>query len=322
MFLTLWLLACAPEPSDRGGPTGATTTPAGTPGGSTADSGDASSTGPTTTYDCSQPWPDSLGATVVGSVPASEDFDIDHDGYLIHVEQRNLVARSSVDGSVTIIAPNLTFSASGTRVLRNGDVVVGDAFDGSLVLVDRQTGATTHLLSRAWPNGIDVDADDNIYVSDFTENGSVTRINAYDPTDMEVLLDGVPHPNGVALSPDGNTLYVAFNNEAEIWALHRDPAGDWGDPSLFVDGLGSAQSVTTDVCGTLYWEAFDTIRRQLADGSAHGDVTTAPGFQYLPNIRWGHGQGGFEAEHLYALSRGELWSFHVGIPGKRHISDQ
>ncbi len=323
-FLAFVLLACSPSPdrkpepgTDSATPTASSSTPTGSP--ATTDSG---STGPTTTFDCTQPWPDSLGATIVGSVPASEDFDIDADGNLIQVRASNLISRSSVDGSVTVIVPNLTWSAAGTRVLATGDIVVADVAGGSLVLVDRQTGATQNLLARNWPNGIDVDADNNVYVSDFSENGSVTRINAYDPADNEILLDGIDNPNGVALSPDGRTLYIAANWDSDIWALEKDASGDWGPPTLFNGSSGSAQSVTTDACGTVYWEAFDTVKRMSADGAQSGTLTTAPGFQYLPNLRWGYGVGGFKAEHLYALSRGELWEFHVGIPGKRHISAQ
>lgn len=332
MRLTLMcagLLACTPVPDPAlQGPGSSNTTidtdpTPDTDTDATPDTDDTDTdSGPTITYDCSLPWPTSLGPTLIGPVPASEDFDIDADGDLIHVENSNLVVRSSVDNSVTVIAGNLTWSASGTRVLRNGDIVVADSANGNVVRVDRQTGAKVTLINRNWPNGIDVDADDNVYVSDFADIGSVTRINAYDPADNEILLANVARPNGVALSPDGNTLYIAANWSDEIWALEKDGNGDWGPPSMFHTNPGAAQSVTTDICGTVYWESGDTVRRQTADGAQSGDVTTAPGFQYTPNLRWGYGVGGFKAEHLYALSRGDLWEFHVGVPGKKHISEQ
>jgi len=328
-LLCLGLLACAPveDPGVRDSDSDTeTTTDSDTDTTAPTDTDDTDTdtetTGPTTDYDCTTPWPATTDPVVIGPVPASEDFDIDADGNLIHVESGNLVVRDSVTNTVTVIAPNLTWSASGTRVLRNGDIVVADSANGNVVRVDRQTGAKVILINRNWPNGIDVDRDDNIYLTDFADIGSVTRINAYDPTDNEILINNVARPNGVVLSPDGNTLHVALNWSNEIWKMEKDVNGDWGPPSIFHNSPGSAQSVTTDICGTLYWEALDTVRRRTADGAQSGDVGTAPGFQYMPNLRWGYGVGGFQEGHLYALSRGELWEFYVGVPGKKHISDQ
>jgi len=286
----------------------------------TAETGETG-TPPLTTYDCSTPWPDSLGARTVSSIAASEDFDITEDGYLVHVEAGNLVARSYLADDSYLIAANVSSNAAGTRVLKNGDVAVSDVSTGTLVLVDRLTGNKTVLLSRNWPNGIDVDKDDNIYVTDFADSGTLTRINAYNPDDNEILASNMYRPNGVVLSPDGQFLYIAANWQDEIWRMEKDANGDWGSLQVWQTAPGVPQSVTTDACGTVYWENWAKVRRKSADGSDGGEVADAGG-GYFPNLRWGNDVGGFQRDHLYGLSGGQLWEFHVGIPGKKHISIQ
>ena len=325
LLLLTVLLACGPEPVQAPGDTDPTvptvptltTTPTGVDTSSTGDTG----TPPLTTYDCSTPWPDSLGARTVSSIAASEDFDITEDGYVVHVEGGNLVARSYLADDSYLIAPNVSNNAAGTRVLKNGDVAVADVSTGTLVLVDRLTGAKTNLLSRNWPNGIDVDKDDNIYITDFADNGTLTRVNAYNPDDNEILASNMYRPNGVVLSPDGQHLYIAANWIDQIWRMEKDANGVWGGLEVWQEQPGVPQSVTTDACGTVYWENWALVRRKSADGTQGGNVADAGG-GYFPNLRWGNDVGGFKRDHLYGLSGGELWEFHVGIPGKKHISIQ
>lgn len=325
-LLCALLIGCTPQPQDTDRPD-PTTTPTGTlPTGTTTttDTSDTgtTTTGPTTTYDCALAWPATQGFANIASMPPSEDFDITADGYLVHVENGNLVKRSYNGQDQILISPNVTSNAAGTRVLKNGDVLVAAVDTGTLILVDAVTGQKETIWSANWPNGMDVDADDNVYVSDFADNGVVMRINVYQPDDREVLIDNIHRPNGIALSPDGLTLYVAANWDDRIVAIDKDPVtGNWGTPRLFKDSPGAAQSVTTDVCGTVYWEAGSDVYRQTADGTSGGQVAD-PAQGYFPNLRFGNDVGGFQRDHLYGLSSNSLYEFHVGVPGKKHISIQ
>lgn len=319
--------ACAPEPTGRppggGTPVGTVTTTPTTTVGTPTDSGTTTSSGTTvtTTYDCTLPWPATQGAHVVGSIPSTEDFDITADGYVVHIESGNLVKRNLAGDQVIPIAANVTFNASGTRVLRTGDVVVAAVDSGTLFLVDQYTGSKTPLWNGNWPNGIDIDRDDNVYVTDFADNGSLTRINAYNPDDREVLATNMYRPNGVVLSPDYQTLYIAANWENAIWAMERNLDGTWGSIHVFQDNPGSAQSVTTDACGTVYWEKSNELWRRTADRVDAGNVAVM-GQGYFPNIRFGNDVGGFKRDHIYGLSNNQLVEVHVGVPGKKHISIQ
>ncbi len=334
--MSRWLLgvllvsACTPEPgpthTPQGGtPGGTPTTPVtGTVTGTLTDSGTTTpptGTTATTTYDCTLAWPATQGATAVGTMPSTEDFDITADGYVVHVESSNLVLRDYTGVNVTVVSPNVTSNASGTRVLSTGDIVVADVTAGTLWLVERATGNKTPLWYGNWPNGIDTDRDDNVYITDFADNGSLTRINAYNPQDREVIVDGVYRPNGVVLSPDYQTLYIAANWENAIYAIERNLDGTWGDSFLFQDNPGSAQSVTTDACGTVYWEKSNELWRRTADRVDAGNVAVM-GQGYFPNIRFGNDVGGFKRDYIYGLSNNQLVEVHVGVPGKKHVSIQ
>lgn len=320
------LVACQPEPVDTDRP--ASGTPAGTlvgtlTGGSgiTTDTGTTTST-VTTTYDCTTPWPASMGATQVSSgIASTEDFDITADGYIVHVESGNLVKRSYNGQDTILISPNVTNNAAGTRVLRNGDVVVADVSGGTLILVDHVTGTKTTLFNANWPNGIDVDRDDNIYITDFADQGTITRINAYNPTDRETIASNMNRPNGVVLTPDGQTLIIAANWSNQLWAIDKQVDGTWSGVRVFQNNPGSAQSVTTDVCGTVYWESGSDVWRKRQDGTDGGPVLQG-GAGYFPNLRFGNDVGGFKRDYLYGLSNNALFEFHVGVPGKKHISLQ
>lgn len=285
---------------------------------STPTSGLATTTGtpPTDTlYDCSLPWPTPLGSQVVSAMPRSEDFDISPEGTLIHVEDGNLVERSYDGQLVAVISPNITAEAAGTRLLPTGDVLVAAVPEGTLYRVDRATGEKVAIWSGNRPNGLDVDAQNNVYLSDFNEQGSVVRVNAYQPQDQEVLLDDVYNPNGVALAPDGRSLYVALNHLDRILVLERSSTTDpWGPPRSFREQAGIPQGLAVDACGTVYWEAGSDVFRQRADGSESGPVVQLD-WGYFPNMRFGTDAGGFERASLYRLADGDLHRVHVGIPG-------
>ena len=90
----------------------------------------------------------------------------------------------------------------------DGINVVADVDNGSLDFIDGVTGGIVPLSTNfSYPNGVEVDEDSNVYVADQTQN-KIVRINAYDTTDFEVISTAITGPNGVVLSPDGQTLYV------------------------------------------------------------------------------------------------------------------
>ena len=73
------------------------------------------------------------------------------------------LTRQAKDGTETLMTPNLGQTA-GTRFLSNGDLIIADVEQGALLRV-APSGSTQVILSGiAYPNGVEVDRDDYIYV--------------------------------------------------------------------------------------------------------------------------------------------------------------
>jgi len=288
--------------------------------GSTAATGDTA-----VEFDCTAPWPKApISVTTLTGYSTSEDFDFDADGYAVSVVSNNLVGKDQYGGT-KVISPGVSNGAAGTRVLSTGDWVVADVPTGSIVLVTAATGAKQVILGGlAYPNGLEVDEDDNVYIGE-NSGDRVIRVNAYNPKDVEVVAQGLREPNGVILSPDGQTLYVGSFGGGKIYAVDRDPAGGWLPYRTFYDPVGrdgGFDGINVDACGNVYITEFTTgkVYRVSPDGLQATEVADLPSF-WIPNLRWGVGVGGWDEDTLYVADRdqGRIFAIEVGIPGKPHI---
>jgi len=107
-----------------------------------------------------------------------------------------------------------------------GRILVTDSATGALIRFDRDgrrmdvlgTRGAVHLVS---PKGLDVGADGTIYVADV----GVRKVQAFDPEGKLVAAYGkqgeLTNPTDVALSPDGDRLYVADSKAHEVVIFHR-----------------------------------------------------------------------------------------------------
>jgi sugar lactone lactonase YvrE len=259
----------------------------------------------------------------------SEDFDFDGAGLTIAIYSGNLTGKEKGGPYVRLISPGLIGGqAAGTRVLPTGDYVVADVGQGTLELVDGVSGAAITMASGfGYPNGVEVDSLNNVYVADQDAN-KIVRVNAYDNDDYELVAGGLTGPNGLVLSPDEQTLYVgtfADWSGNKIYAIDRDPAGGWMEERVIFSsggGDGGYDGINVDICGNVYWTEYieGKVWRLLADGSSVDRVATLPSY-WIPNLRWGHDIGGWERDILYVSDRedGRIFALEMGIPGKKHV---
>lgn len=311
-----------PAPTDDTEPTDGTTPPIDTYVTATGDTG--GTTTPPPEVDCAAITLPAVPVpfTTAGEYSSSEDFDFDSNGYVGVVYQGNLVGKNFY-GDNLLIAPGVSDWPSGTRVLSTGDWVVADTGRGAVVRIDVATGAQTVLTSSlAWPNGIEVGEGDQLFVTDFS-TGRVFRVNAYDPTDTEVIGMGLSQANGIVLSPDELSLYVIESWTAAIVAFDKDPyGGGWTGPRLVLyEAGGDYQGLNADACGNLYVTdasvaAQSPILRVTPDGTPEVLVMLPTG--YPPNLRFGSGIDGWDRETLYVSDRdqGRLFAIEAGVPGK------
>jgi gluconolactonase len=178
-------------------------------------------------------------------------FWVASDGYLIFsdvVEQNGPAAKIyRFDPRTRVFStfpyPDSPTSTNGLAVDAQGRLVACERWNGALARISR---SERHVLAERAPDGqplnapndLTIRADGNIYFSDTTWG---SRPGAHAPTAVYRLApDGalsvafrVDMPNGVVLSPDGDTLYVGSDAQDRLWRLPVARDGSVGSPEPF-----------------------------------------------------------------------------------------
>ena len=152
---------------------------------------------------------------------------------------------------------------NGLAIHRDGRIFVADHRRG-LLTVDPASGAVTTLLGRIRREGfkglndLTFDARGNLYFTDQGQtglqdpSGRVWRLGA--DGRLERLVDNVPSPNGLVLSPDERTLYLAVTRANQIWRLPLHDDGSTTKVNLFLQlqgGLTGPDGLAMDAEGNL-----------------------------------------------------------------------
>jgi gluconolactonase len=179
------------------------------------------------------------------------------------------------------------------------------------------------------PNDLVLRADGNLYFSDpdfQSPSGRIqgaTRVYRIAPAQggqagaISVVDDSIEQPNGVTLSPDGNTLYVSGGSVLRSYAL--DAAGAPTPIKTFQQSLQVPDGMAMDCAGNIY--AVENSARRIRVFSADGTLlgTIGPqGFdnQGLTNLAF----GGPNRTTLFISSftqgsQGGLYSVELNVPG-------
>ena len=189
------------------------------------------------------------------------------DGSVLAVEVRGgTLARISLDGEVTRVAdcgggPNgaaigpdgsvYVCNNGGFQWSENGGLVFPGGqpegyTGGSIQRVDLTTGEVTTLYTHCGdiqlrgPNDIVFDTSGGFYFTDLgksrpreLDKGAVFYASTDGSTIREVAFP-MDHPNGIGLSPDGQTLYVAESTTARVWAWDIEGEGGLANKRLVV----------------------------------------------------------------------------------------
>jgi gluconolactonase len=209
----------------------------------------------------------------------------------------NLILKMNPQGQVSVFRSDSgrtngnAFDTEGRLISCEGSGL-GAGGRRRIVRTDMKTGATTVLTERYngkrynSPNDVCVDAVGRIWFTD-------PRYG--DRTDMEVDVEGVyridadgrvtrvvgqpevQKPNGIAVAPDGNVLYVADSNDEvggnrKIWAFDISPKGELSNRRPLYDfeqGRG-ADGIRTDMQGNVW------IAAGIRTPRPPGEVTDVP----------------------------------------------
>ena len=159
------------------------------------------------------------------------------------------VFRVAPDGTFTLVA-EYDGEPNGLKIHRDGRIVIADYRRG-LMQLDPASGAVSPLLERdrlepfKGLNDLVFARNGDLYFTDqgltglHDPSGRLYRLRASGR--LEVVLDNVPSPNGVVLTPDEKTLYLAVTRGNCVWRVPLLPDGSTLKVGVFVQlsgGLG------------------------------------------------------------------------------------
>lgn len=152
---------------------------------------------------------------------------------------------------------------NGLRIHRDGRLFIADHRRG-LVTIDPVDRRVSVLLERAHGepfkglNDLVFASNGDLYFTDQGQSG------LQDPSGrvfclrvdgrLELVLDGIPSPNGLVLSSDERTLFLAVTRANQIWRLPLGPEGRTSKVGVFlnISGGGGPDGLAMDVNDTLF----------------------------------------------------------------------
>lgn len=233
---------------------------------------------------------------------------------------------------VTELLSNLGAAGIGDRDLLVADFGPTNAFrqgrnsDGIVWRVTPEGEKTEAALGIGDPNFILVRSDKSYLVSD----DATADIYLVQPDGaVELYTTAVNHPNGLALSRDESTLYVAqiFTNirpvvmDNAVWAIRLEDGKPVKDAKLAVRaGPGAAiDGLAMDSQGRVYIAANREGKLWRYDPASDEMTLIAEGMFGIASLAFGEGE--FDARSIYATATfsggrgGKVWRIPVGIEG-------
>lgn len=174
------------------------------------------------------------------------------------------------------------------------------------------------------PNDLVVRHDGNIY---FTDSNWGARPGIPHPPmgvyrvspkgELDRVLD-VEKPNGIALSPDGATLYVGSDAQAKVWKLTVDTAGALGTQTLLIDGarVPGGFKVPDGICiddlGNLFVTNNADDVKAIVVFDSNGRALGRIPFPVAPsNCTF----GGADRKTMYVTTLHAVYEVQMGTPG-------
>jgi gluconolactonase len=241
----------------------------------------------------------------------------------------NLYITNIPYGQIFKISPRGEFSLvatydgepNGLKIHRDGRIFIDDK--QGLMLLDPDTGKVEVFFDRPHRerfkglNDLHFAANGDLYFTDQGETG------LHDPTGrlwrlrhhgrLDLLLDNVPSPNGLVLTPDESILYLAVTRGNAVWRVPLHPDGSVGRVGIFIqlsggtgpDGMAMDSEGNLAVChvgmGSVW--LFSRLGRPLYElPSCAGHGTTNAAF------------GGPDGKSLYITESETGTVLHARVP--------
>jgi gluconolactonase len=233
----------------------------------------------------------------------------------------NVIYRYLPGGAVT---PLLTPSGKSNGLAREvSGAILAAEHDGRRV--SRITGTAVAAVAERFegkrfhsPNDVIAAPDGTIYFTDppyglagrpaeLDFNG-VFRVDAAGAVTAEYRGATAKRPNGIALAPDGKTLYVAFTDNGEVLGFPVGSGGALGAPARAALTTGGADGMAVDPSGNLFVAANAGIEVFRRDGTAWGVIP-------VPAKPTNCAFGGADHRTLLITTPKELYQVVLPYPG-------
>lgn len=215
----------------------------------------------------------------------------------------------AVDGTGLLVSANQGVYGIATLDPANpgaAPVVVADSYNGA---------------SFNSPNDLTIRNDGNIYFTDPSwqcdgcSNQTVKGVYRIPPGGVPELVTTAPqnNPNGIALSPDQNTLYIGGSEDNKLTAHPLQADGSVGAGSDF-GGVRGTDGLGVDCAGNVY-AALNQVGELKVLSPAGTEIAKFTGLPSVTNAAF----GGPNNTTLYITSQepddGKLYSVELNVPG-------
>lgn len=189
--------------------------------------------------------------------------------FLADILRANLYYRkirpSALDGASSELLMGENGHISGMLVDWDDQIIACQVKDKRLIRIDTKNGTTEEVISTTengepfnGPNDLVMDMIGGIYFTDPDFLHSASKANPqgvyYLPPggSAKMVLDDLHRPNGIALSPDGMTLYVTPASDNVLMAYPVISPGRVGAPRRLAELPGPGDGMATDTDGNIY----------------------------------------------------------------------
>lgn len=254
------------------------------------------------------PADDGKGHVYFNDIPENKTYVVDYKGKLslfrepsnhsngLMVNAKGEVVACEMDGRIVAVSPDgkkfrvLADKYKGKRFNAPNDLVIDKK--GGIYFTDPMFRAP-----KPYPQG-----KTSVYY--ISPKGKVTRV-----------VEELPNPNGVILSPDEKTLYVIPSSQKEMMAYPVEGPGKLGEGKVFCtlkqkNGKGNSggDGLTVDVKGNLYITSGLGLQVFNPEGKMLGIIS-------LPEQPANVAFGGPDGKTLYVTARTSLYTVPMAISG-------
>lgn len=323
-LLFLFLISCGEDEATSPPRTSTPAKDASSPVNDSSTGTDAS-TVPDASPDAPIVYPDPLAGKDAGAAKVVGGFNFTEGpvwigGRLLFSDIPNNVIQELLPDGGTSPFRSGTNGANGLAVDTQGRLWACQGGNKRVTRQDGTKGATVSDVTTTYnanaynaPNDVIVRKDGNAYFTDPIYGGTETQdaraVYRISPANQVTRLAGTfTLPNGIALSPDENTLYVVENGApGALMQAPVNPDGTVGSFTKLADVSGG-DGMAVDDAGNLYVTATAGVRVFDKTGKSLGTVTVA---EQPANATF----GGADRKTLYITARTSLYRIDLNVPG-------